>query len=124
MRLRVALVAVALLAVVSACGGSAASPSQSASASLPAASLALPTLAPPTIEPTPTPTAAPGTASGTTYRVKKGDSLSAIAERYKVTLKALEARKPTDQEPRRPQDRPDPGDPRAVTRARPGRTVS
>jgi morphogenetic protein associated with SpoVID len=66
---------------------------------LPAASLALPTLAPPTTLPTPAPTATPGSASRTTYRVKKGDSLSAIAARYKVRLKTLEDANPQIKNP-------------------------
>jgi LysM repeat protein len=93
MRLRAALVAVALLAAVAACGGSAASPSQAPASVAPVASFAVPSAAPPTVEPTVAPTTAP--AGGTTYTVKKGDTLWAIALRYKTTIKAIQDANPS-----------------------------
>ncbi len=93
MRVRAALVVVALLATVAACGGSAAPPGQSASASQPAASLAVPSAAAqPTVEPSAAPAATPAT--GTTYTVKKGDTLWAIAQKYKTTIKAIQDANP------------------------------
>ena len=89
------LLAVAL--AVAACGGSAASPSPTSGPPLsptptvtagatvrpiPAASHAVPT---PAVRPT---------AGGTVYVIKKGDALSVIAIRHKVTLKALLAANP------------------------------
>ena len=99
MRVRAALVAVALLATVAACGGSAASPGQSASASQPAAaSLAIPSAAAqPTAEASVAPIATPAT--GTTYTVKKGDTLWAIAQKYKTTIKAIQDANPTLKNP-------------------------
>lgn len=47
-------------------------------------------------EPAPSaePTAAPTAAAGTRYKVKKGDTMWAIAQRYGITLKALREANP------------------------------
>lgn len=96
MRYRAGLVAVLAL-VLAGCGGSGASPSASAAA--PSSSAApVEASAPPIATPAPTP--APTPAAGTiTYTVKKGDTLYAIAEKYKVTVKAIEAANPDLKDP-------------------------
>jgi LysM repeat protein len=99
MRVRAALVAVAMLATVAACGGSSATNSPSAA---PPASTA-PASEPPTLPPvevTPSPEVTPAPATGTTYVVKKGDTLYGIALRFKITLKALEAANPSIKDPK------------------------
>ncbi len=83
-----------LLALSLAGCGSAATPSPSPSPSPSPTVELLPTVAP-TSEPTPTATA-PTT---TIYVVKKGDTLIGIANRFKITLKALRAANPEVTDP-------------------------
>ena len=100
MRVRAALAALALLAVVAGCGGSSATPSPSS----PPASAPPPSAAPPEslapVEATPTPEVTAPPATGTTYVVKKDDTLYAIAVHFKITLKALEEANPSITDPK------------------------
>ena len=82
-----------LLALTLAGCGSAATPSPSPTPSPPPTVELLPTVAPAS---EPTPTVAPPT---TVYVVKKGDTLIAIANRFKITLKALRAANPEVTDP-------------------------
>jgi LysM repeat protein len=50
----------------------------------------------PEVTPTPEATAAPG---GTVYVVKKNDTLWGIAQKYKITVKALQAANPSVKDP-------------------------
>lgn len=93
MRRRLAI-SLATLGLVAACGGGA-TPTP--------APTAVPTPAPtdifvPSPEPSAEATAAPApgetAAAGTKYKVKKGDTMWAIAEKFGVTLKALRAANP------------------------------
>ncbi len=96
MRLRVALASTALLVAIAGCGGSAATPIPSAAPSLPPVSAA-PSVPPPTVAPPPS--TAPSTATGTTYTVKKGDTLWAISQKYKVTVDAIVKANPSIKDP-------------------------
>jgi len=83
-----------LLALSLAACGSAATPSPSPTPSPPPTVELLPTIEP-TVEPAPTATP-PAT---TVYVVKKGDTLIGIANRFKITLKALRAANPEVTDP-------------------------
>jgi N-acetylmuramoyl-L-alanine amidase len=90
MRRRIAILLLAL-GLTAACGGGA-TPTPEPTP--------LPTPAPTDIfvespEPTPVPTTPAATpVSGTRYRVKKGDTMWAIAQRYGITVAALQAANP------------------------------
>ncbi len=99
MRVRAVLAAMALTAAVAACGGSSSSPGASAA---PPASSAPSSAAPASAAPSaaaPSAAAPSAAASGSVYVIKKGDTLYAIAQRYKVTLKALEDANPQLKDP-------------------------
>ena len=103
MRVRAVLAGVVLAATLAACGGSSSTPTASSSAASqapPPATLEIPTAPVPTLEVTPTPeqtAAAP--AGGIVYTVKKGDTLWAIAQKYKITVKALQDANPSVKDP-------------------------
>ena len=97
MRSRAGLVAAVLALVVAGCGGSGASASPSATPV--SSSPPVQTSAAPVATPAPTPVASAATASGTTYVVKKGDTLYGIATRHKVTVKAILAANPDIKDP-------------------------
>ncbi len=78
---------------IAACGSSATTPSPSASSPPPSAS----TTPAPTAEPAATPAATQQAA--TVYRVRKGDTLWAIARRFKVKLDELIAANPQLKDP-------------------------
>jgi LysM repeat protein len=99
--------AAVVLVVVAGCGADgspSASPSVSPEPSVSAAPLATATLAPATAQPTPAATASAGT---TTYVLRKGDTLAAIAKKFKITLAALRKANPqvTDPTKIRPGDK-------------------
>jgi nucleoid-associated protein YgaU len=93
MRRRLAI-SLTTLGLVAACGGGATpTPAPTAVATPAPTDIFLPSP-----EPTAGPTQAPGpdetAAAGTKYKVKKGDTMWAIAEKFGVTLKALKAANP------------------------------
>ena len=92
-RFLIAGLSIAAAVALAGCGGSTATPLPSLAPDTPAPSLppVVETLAPATEVPAATDTpAATAKPSGTaTYRVKKGDTMSGIAAKYGITLKAL-----------------------------------
>ena len=94
MRYQAGLVAVLAL-VLAGCGSGAASPSASAPVtSAPPVQASVP----PVATPAPTPAPTPATTS-TTYTVRKGDTLYAIARKFRVGVKAIEAANPDLKDP-------------------------
>jgi LysM repeat protein len=91
-----------ILAVgLAACGGGGDSPSPSAPDVSPTPSLPTAPAASQTVQPqvTPDPAASPAP-SGTTYVVRRGDTMTGIAKHFKVSLAALRAANPDVTNPR------------------------
>jgi LysM repeat protein len=96
MRRRLAISLVSL-GLVAACGG-AATPTPAPTATPAPAPTDIFVPSEPSAEPTQAPEPAETAAAGKTYKVKRGDTMWAIAEKFGVTLKALRAANP-DVEP-------------------------
>jgi LysM repeat protein len=92
-RLLIAGLSIAAAVALAACGGSTATPLPSLAPDTPAPSLppVVETLAPATEVPavTEAPAATPKPTGTAVYKVKKGDTMTGIAAKYGITLKAL-----------------------------------
>jgi len=92
MRRRLAI-SLVTLGLVAACGGGATPTPVPTEVPTPAPTdIFVEPTAEPTAEPTPEPTAAP--VAGKRYRVKRGDTMWSIAQKFGVTLKALKKANP------------------------------
>ncbi len=97
MRRRLAI-SLVTLGLVAACGGGATPTPAPTAEPTPAPTDIFVPSPEPTAEPSQAPAPGETAAAGTTYKVKKGDTMWAIAEKFGVTLKALKAANP-DVEP-------------------------
>jgi len=97
MRRRLAI-SLMTLGLVAACGGGATPTPAPTAVPTPAPTDIFVSSPEPTAEPTQAPVPGETAATGSTYKVKKGDTMWAIAEKFGITLKALKTANP-DVEP-------------------------